>query len=526
MTQKAPRQLSEGQNLEFNIGTQWFSRIGIVLLLVGLAMTLNYTFPAYKHLLTPEVKIIMGALLSGGLFTTGSWLYKKFQLLGRILQGGGLSMGYLTLFGMFFIPAVQLFDAPALGWSLLCGYVATMILTSRKLNSLTMASLALGFGYYTASYSDSQLVSFAATLLLGGGVMILANTREGWSRLTLVGMAGYLLTLLNWMWQGFPGLDVLGNVNDYLVSDHIDEQLYVLANFAIFQLGAIIPAIRNKNQHIFYQTPFLAINTFTAYMILLATALVQQPSLFDTPGLMEAIFAAVHALGFIAFSSVARRNGELTESSTPVIQAKVHLLIAGIFTALSVMGLFAGITQPLVFAACAVLFAISGRDGIFRSSMLFASIMALIGAFMSLATFSWLAIDDLSLMLTVGGVAFAALYLEHAVYKFDDLAATIVIALISVLTFVAAIFTGLENAWVTITLVATGATLLTAGFGAGLPKFRWMGLLFIGLSLFHLVFVDIISLEMPYKILAFLGLGAVMLAGSYGYNLLTKRMEG
>ena len=93
------------ENFEFNLGIKWLSRIGIAALLIGLVMALGYSFPHF----TNWMKILTGFVLSVSFFGIGTKLFEKAPILSRILQGGGVSVGYLSLFAMFFIPDVQLF---------------------------------------------------------------------------------------------------------------------------------------------------------------------------------------------------------------------------------------------------------------------------------------------------------------------------------------------------------------------------------------------------------------------------------
>lgn len=70
---------------ELTLGIKWFSRIGIIALLIGVALGLNCAMPYVSS----EVKLMLGGLSALGLFALGTKLHEKMTLLGRVLQAGG-----------------------------------------------------------------------------------------------------------------------------------------------------------------------------------------------------------------------------------------------------------------------------------------------------------------------------------------------------------------------------------------------------------------------------------------------------
>jgi len=322
---------------EMDLGIRWFSRAGIVALLIGFAMALNYSFPYLNQILIPQVKLLIGGIVAIGLFLGGTKLFKHFQLLGRILQGGGFSLGYLTLFGMFFIPAVQIFPEPnlqSLGWGLLLLYVGGMLGFAQAIGSRSIALLSLAFGYYTASYSGTQLAALLSAMLLGLSSVV-ASRREGWQHFSIVGLVGGLLTCLFWHWFGDTGISHVSLIPSALAGNTADEILFLIINYLLFHIAS-------------FRTPSIGstltmLNSLFSYSVFL---LISHGSQIH-PGTVEGGLTLIHMTSLVIASRVQKEHSEL---------AKRQLLLSAFYSLLATMGLLGAEMMPIAFAAQALLF--------------------------------------------------------------------------------------------------------------------------------------------------------------------------
>jgi hypothetical protein len=78
--------------------------------------------------------------------------------------------------------------------------------------------------------------------------------------------------------------------------------------------------------------------------------------------------------------------------------------------------------------------------------------------------------------------------------------------------------------YLTVAWAVTGFVLLGAGFGFRERAYRWAGLGVLALSLGRAVFCDMGKLDTPYRILSFIGLGAILLALGYLYAKNRERL--
>ncbi len=81
---------------EMKFGLQLLSKFGMLMILLGIASGLQYT---YQHFLTPELKGLLGYLLGAILLIGGYYFYQATQSeLGAVLTGGGLATLYIATF--------------------------------------------------------------------------------------------------------------------------------------------------------------------------------------------------------------------------------------------------------------------------------------------------------------------------------------------------------------------------------------------------------------------------------------------
>lgn len=90
----------------------------------------------------------------------------------------------------------------------------------------------------------------------------------------------------------------------------------------------------------------------------------------------------------------------------------------------------------------------------------------------------------------------------------------VILAFLCVVT----VYTYVERTWVSLGLGALGVLLFLTGFLAKDKIFRLAGFLIFGLTLFRVVFVDLVNLPVIYKIISFIILGILFLGVSYIYT--------
>jgi len=129
-------------DLEVKIGLDWINKIGVILLLLGAATAMRYT---YLEWFNDYMKCVFVFLLGGIMLGAGEWLNKKQKNLFALgLCGGGVGVLYLAVFSGYFF-----FEILNLPVSIILSVLITLgaIILSRRYNSMTIAGISLLGGY-------------------------------------------------------------------------------------------------------------------------------------------------------------------------------------------------------------------------------------------------------------------------------------------------------------------------------------------------------------------------------------------
>lgn len=190
------RKVPAGERLagRFSTGEEWLNRIGIALLLLGLAFLFKYSVD--QGWLIPPVRSAVG-LSAGGLLLFSGFRLGEESTLRPLLLGGGIAAFYLTGFATHylydFVSAVWM-------WMFMAGVTGTALLLSlpRDEAVLSVVGIAGGFG------TPFMLQNGAAGIpvLIGYTLLLLATSsaiywRKGWRSMVWISAAGTWIVLFS-----------------------------------------------------------------------------------------------------------------------------------------------------------------------------------------------------------------------------------------------------------------------------------------------------------------------------------------
>ncbi|MDD4102857.1 MAG: DUF2339 domain-containing protein, partial [Kiritimatiellae bacterium] len=176
-----------GESWEYAAATNWLMRVGILIVLAGVAFFLKYSIE--KGLMGPLGRVTL-SLAAGILLIVGGvrLLFKKYHLLGQ----GFVGAGFVTLYFAFYAAASMyrlLPDAAAFAL-MACVTVAAGVMAVNY-QSLPIALLGVAGGYATPAMLGSSHASvyffYAYVLLLGIGILGISLMRR-WPLLNVLGM--------------------------------------------------------------------------------------------------------------------------------------------------------------------------------------------------------------------------------------------------------------------------------------------------------------------------------------------------
>ena len=216
----------DAQSIEMKLGTYWFVRIGVMLLLTGLGVLAYYNKNFFFEL-TPQAKVSVFYLLSAAMGGVGFWLQRNKENLknyGQVLLAGGFAGVYFTTYAAHVIEPVKIIDNATTALLLLFAWGGFMVWVADRLKSETIALFAIGASYY-ATY---------VPLIHSGGTDDVSHWVILFSNLVLA-VAAVVFMLRN-RWLKMPVLSLSASYGGFLLwrlSVVVEPSLTVVAVFAV-----------------------------------------------------------------------------------------------------------------------------------------------------------------------------------------------------------------------------------------------------------------------------------------------------
>lgn len=191
-------------DLETRLGTYWLGRGGIALLITGASFYITVHFGD----LGPFARVLLGYVMAAALSAFGIWLARRWRLFGELICGGGLAIAYLVTYALHFVPAVRVIDSQGFALVLLAASVLAIVAAAQRLQSETVAGIALFLGLHASVLAATTTFSLAAVSLLALGAFYFV-LRNRWVIVPLSCLVGVYSIHAWWVVQhtsSSPGL--------------------------------------------------------------------------------------------------------------------------------------------------------------------------------------------------------------------------------------------------------------------------------------------------------------------------------
>lgn len=200
----APAQQGQGEpgrSLESRIGSQWFNRVGILAMLIGVAWFLKLAFD--NHWIGPLGRIIIGLLAGVALIVWSERFQRRgYPVFSYSLKAVGSGTLYLSLWAAFSLYALL---PPGAAFAAMIAVTAFNGYMSWLENSELLALYAILGGLSTpllvSTGGNHEITLFVYLLILDLTVLVLAAARP-WSRLLFMAYVGTVLFAAGW-WVEF-----------------------------------------------------------------------------------------------------------------------------------------------------------------------------------------------------------------------------------------------------------------------------------------------------------------------------------
>ncbi len=528
---------TDGRSLESRIGSQWFNRIGILAVLIGVAWFLKFAFD--NHWIGPLGRVLIG-LIAGAALIAWSERFRSrgYAAFSYSLKAVGSGVLYLSLWAAFsyfhLIPGSAAFAAMILVTAF-NGFMSWI--QDAELLALYAIAGGLSTPLLVSTGENHEIALFSYLLMLDIAVLILVALRP-WSRLLFAAFLGTVFFIGGW-WS------------EYYTQEQSGRTAFFIACF--FLLFAFAPRLvrvvldDGSSIRAWDVLALLLMPTANAALGFLAFYGLLNPSASDWSG-------AWLAVGFAAFYLLLLRlpaHGILHANSGPV--AHLHLTSAVVFLTVAIPLKAHGRWLTIGWLAeGAALLWIASR---IRSALL--RVLALVC--LALGLVALIVVNPPASTTPFFNQRFAAYCAAIAVFAFaawlafresetegdsgsstmwPGLAATALL-IVNLLILIAVCWEihsfwwyrhwsynwrlwNLHRMYAQFTysafFMAFGAVLLAVGFWRRSAFLRWQALVLLAFSIAKVFLLDSSWLGQGYRILSFLGLGALLLAVSFIYQ--------
>jgi len=523
-----PRRAADAASVEQLIGGVWLQNVGAVVLLLGLFLMIVWGYTT--HRLGPQALVASGVVLGLALVWRGDRVARRVASFGQALIGLGLGaiyialdLGYVRLHVLAMAPTFALLSLTSLG-AILAGLrhrvpvIAALGVVGAFLPQFMAAWLGLG-GFRLEPW---PLLAYLA--IVDGLVFVLA-ARAGWSGLDLAALA---LSALAWGALG-PG-----------AAASWPHEIALAALFAFLGLAPLPRLARTEGR---VRAADLAVVAAPAPGLLLASwaFLAARPRgevamlLFSLAALELAASLWVDArrperdlwaplTGAASLFLAAALERALGEPATPFAWCAEGAVLIALGLRPRGGWLRAWGSIVLVVGACGVLFAMfahaigherAGRiDGVSLGHLAGIALVLLAGAMLAAGRARLTTAERLSA--EGWGAAGNVLLLVWIALAARDLAPDFAGGDRSELRTLDAALT--SGGW-----LLQAVALLATGWLRGSAFLRWCGLALLGFTLLKFLIVDLQTVDVFWRFLTAIAVGAAMLALSYAYQ---RRQRG
>ncbi len=170
---------------ESTLGGNWFNKVGVVVLVCGLAWLLQYSFAHIGPLGRVAISLAVSlAMLAAGVVFEPR---ERYRIFARGLLGGGWAGLYTTVYAMHAVPGALVIPDPVLGTVLLIAVATGMIAHSLRYRSQAVTGLAYFIAFGTLAIAETNTLAVVALIPLAVSLLYIVH-RFAWTRTALLGL--------------------------------------------------------------------------------------------------------------------------------------------------------------------------------------------------------------------------------------------------------------------------------------------------------------------------------------------------
>ncbi len=184
--------------LEEVLGRNWLNKIGIVLIVLGVAYfvikALGRFGPWGRVELSYSVSL---ALLGGGIFLEKR---ERYRLFSYPSIGGGWALLFFTTYALNHVAAMQVVSSLSTDLILMLIVALAMVAHTLRYRSQVVTGMAFLLGYWTVSLSNDNVYSLSAGVILAIGLVAIV-LKMGWFELEIFGILSSYANHIYWLYR-------------------------------------------------------------------------------------------------------------------------------------------------------------------------------------------------------------------------------------------------------------------------------------------------------------------------------------
>jgi len=192
-TQENLREDLQARNWEALIGGNLLNKLGALVLVIGIALFLSYSFTR----MGPAGRALTGLATSLAILAGGVWVERKaeYRIFARGLIAAGWASLYFTSYAMYALDATRVIENPFVGLILMLSVATGMIWHSLRYQAQALTGLAYGCAFGALALTGLTTYAVVALIPLAASLLYLAR-RFRWHEMALFGALATYATFL------------------------------------------------------------------------------------------------------------------------------------------------------------------------------------------------------------------------------------------------------------------------------------------------------------------------------------------
>jgi len=479
-------------SIEFGVGEYGMAWLGNIVLFLGLVFLVNYIQNSGNRLVATMVGFAAVALI----YFSSYYIRNSLSVISKLLVYNGHILLYFFTLRLHFFQENPLVQSKIAVFVLLLLVSAVFLYIAFRKKSPVTAGLSLIMLMGTAVFFDSSaVIAFTATI---AAILTLELYRRfAWLKLAMVFIFLIYLLHLAWMLNN----PFMGNNPEFIASIN---GLYVfpILTGVVFSIIAIIPRKETISSEFVI---FTIIWNGLGFTVILATMLL---TFFENNYVP---IAAVVTLLCILYAALLRVKSDIR------IIASIYVLYGFLTLSVVIFGIF-GLPDSYGLFALQSLLVVSFALW-FRSRFMIVMNTILFIVFLAFAVLSHENnhLTNFSFMLVAFISARIINWQKERLNIKTELVRNLYLVLGFGMTLVAFYYVS-PPSYITATWIFAGLLFFLVGYLLKNIKYRWLAISAMVVSAIRLIFVDMSSVNIGYRILAFLGLAIISITVSIWYT--------